>query len=386
MRSEGGRARSRRPRRAAILALAAATMALAAAAWAAPAQALPRSFWGAVPQGALSQAQLLRLRRGGVEAIRVPVAWPAVQPTPRGALQWGGTDAWVQAAARAHLEVLPFLYDAPRWAVHPAPVPGTHGAATAPAHLPVSGRAGREWAAFVRAAVERYGPRGSFWRENPRLPRMPIHIWQIWNEENFKYFVARPNPGEYGRLVRRSYHGLHAADPRARLLLGGLFARPAEARYRVRPPRAYTAADFLRLMYRRTPGIRARFDGVALHPYASSYTWLPTEVEETREALRAAGDGGKPLWITEMGWSSQPPSPRDSFAKGLRGQAQQLRGAFALLRRNQRRWRLRQVYWFSVTDQAGACNFCGGSGLFGPRFRPKPAWHAYVHFSGGRVR
>ncbi|HEX4016047.1 MAG TPA: hypothetical protein VHX15_04860 [Frankiaceae bacterium] len=346
---------------------------------------LPPHFWGAVPQGGLTEAQLQRLRHGGVDAIRIPVSWPTVQPSPGGDLQWGGIDAWVEAAARARLEVLPFLYDAPDWAVHSAPVPGTHGAARAPAHLPIRGRAGREWARFVRAAADRYGTRGSFWLENPLLPRMPIHDWQIWNEENFKYFVARPNPGEYGRLVRRSEHALRAGDPRAELLLGGLFARPAEARYRVRPPQAYTAADFLRLMYRRTPGITSRFDGIALHPYAGDHESLRPEIEETRTVLREAGDAGKALWITEMGWSSQHPSRRDAFAKGWRGQARQLRGAFRLLRSNQRRWHLRQVYWFSVTDEADTCNFCGGSGLFGARFHPKPAWHAYVHFTGGRV-
>jgi hypothetical protein len=350
------------------------------------AEALPARFWGAVPQGGLTEAQLRRLHRGGVDAIRLPLSWGGVQPRPRSDLQWDGIDAWVEAAARSRLEVLPFLYDAPRWAVRVGPVPGTHGAARAPRRLPVSGRAGREWARFVRAAAERYGTRGRFWGEHPLLPRMPIHTWQIWNEENFKYFITRPNPGEYGRLVRRSDQALRAGDRRAKLLLGGLFARPAEARFRVRPPQAYTAVDFLRLMYRRTPGIGAHFDGVALHPYAAFYGWLAPEIEETRRVLREAGDARKPLWITELGWSSRPPSLEDSFAKGWRGQARQLRGAFRVLTRHQRRWRLRQVYWFSVTDQAGSCNFCDGSGLFGAHFRPKPAWRAYVNFAGGRVR
>ena len=54
---------------------------------------------------------------------------------------------------------------------------------------------------FVSGAVERYGPGGSFWAEHPSLPQRPIRTWQIWNEENFKYFVAKPNPAEYGKLV-----------------------------------------------------------------------------------------------------------------------------------------------------------------------------------------
>lgn len=346
--------------------------------------ALPRGFWGVVPQGPLTDAKLDRLERGGVEAIRVPFFW--IQDTPREPFDWSATDAEIAAFARAGVSPLPFLYGAPRWAVRPHRVPGTEPGVTAPTRLPARGRAGRGWASFVRAAVARYGPRGGFWAENPGLPRRPVHTWQVWNEQNFKYFVARPNPGEYARFLRLSARAIRGADPRARILLGGLFARPAEARLPFRPPRAYLASRFLAEMYRRSPGIGAKFDGVALHPYSGSYRRLPGTIEEVRRVLRRHRDAGKGLWVTELGWSSQRPSRGNSFAKGRRGQAAQLRGAFRLLRRNQGRWRLRQVFWFSVNDQAGVCNFCGGSGLFGGGFRPKPAWHSYVRFAGGRAR
>ena len=87
----------------------------------------------------------------------------------------------------------------------------------------------------MRQAVERYGPHGRFWSEHPEVPRDPIRTWQIWNEPNFKYFVARPNPGEYGRLVKRSARAIHALDLGAKVVLGGLFAR--RARERRGPPR-----------------------------------------------------------------------------------------------------------------------------------------------------
>ena len=99
--------------------------------------------------------------------------------------------------------------------------------------------------------------------------------------------------------------------------------------------------------------------------------------------LRANHDAGKGLWITELGWSSQPPEPNNSFAKGVGGQAKQLKGAFGLLKRNQAKWRVKRVYWFSVDDAPGTCNFCDGTGLFGAGFVPKPAWYAYVKFAGG---
>ncbi len=351
-----------------------------------PSLALPSGFWGLVPQGSGSVEQQQRLRRGGATSIRVPVSWDAIQPRRSDGFDWTETDAQVSTATRAGLAVLPFLTGAPSWAVHAAPVPGTGGAAFAPRHLPAAGAAAQAWRRFVRGAIGRYGPRGSFWVENPSLPRRPIRTWQVWNEANFKYFVARPNPTEYGRLVKITAAAARSADPGARLILGGLFARPAEAARDYRPPRAYFAEEFLRRMYRSDPGIRRSFAGVALHPYSARYQYLTPQIEAVREVLAANHDGGKGLWITELGWSSEPPSRGDSFAKGRRGQARQLRGAFALLRRNQRRWRVRRVYWFSVDDVAGSCNFCGGSGLFGLGFRPKPAWHVFVDFTGGSVR
>lgn len=368
---------------AALLAL--ATVLLTSAALAAPAgAAVPSNFWGAVPQGPLSPSQYERLRRGGVDSMRFPLNWGGAQSSPRAEIDWSVADAQLEDLAKAQIEALPFLYGAPRWAVREHSVPGSGGAAKAPSHLPIAGAAGRGWNAFVREAVERYGPQGEFWSEHPDLPRDPIRTWQIWNEPNFKYFVTRPNPGEYGRLVKNSARAIRSRDRGATVLLGGLFARPGEAG-KFNPPRAFTAVEFLELMMRRTPGVSASFDAVALHPYTSSYLTIPGEIEEVRALLRSHGDAGKKLWLTEVGWSSERPSRGDAFAKGVRGQATQLSGAFRLLRNNANRWRLKQVFWFSVDDLPGACNFCGGSGLFRRGFKPKPAWRNYVHFAGGRA-
>jgi hypothetical protein len=348
------------------------------------AEALPSNFWGIVPQATPTSEQLLRLQRGGVRSIRIPVLWPAVQPKRNGPVDWSGVDAQVENASRAGIAVLPFLVGAPKWAVPLVPVPGTGGAVKASRGLPVNGAAAGGWSSFVSAAVARYGPGGSFWSTHPTVPPRPIRDWQIWNEENFEYFVARPNPAEYGRLVKLSYSAVKAVDPGAKVILGGLFARPGEALFKRKPPLAYFATDFLEQMYERTPGIKSKFQGVALHPYTSNFHRLVPYVEELRDVLKANQDAAKGLWITELGWSSKHPTPGNSFAKGLQGQATQLRGAFGLLRANQSRWHLQQVDWFSVDDQLGSCNFCDGSGLFGKGFKPKPAWSVYTQFAGGR--
>lgn len=353
---------------------------------AANAQALPGRFWGVVPQGVLKLDHTQRLKRGGVDSIRLPVVWPIVQPQRNGSFDWGTIDPQVEDAARAGIEVLPFLAGAPDWAVRSVFVPGTGRSAKAPVRLPVRGAARGGWIRFVKAAVDRYGSNGSFWAENPTLPKRPLRIWQIWNEANFKYFVAKPNPGEYGKLVKISHSAIKAEDRSAKLILGGLFAHPKGGNTKGNKPHNWFATDFIDEMYRRTPGINSRFIGAALHPYTGRWQQLRPALQEFRDVLDEHGARGKGIWITEMGWSSGPPQSDGSngFAKGPQGQVQQLKGAFSLLRNKQRQWNLKRVYWFSVDDAFGACNFCDGSGLFEGDFRPKRSWYAYVKFAGGR--
>jgi Glycosyl hydrolase catalytic core len=353
----------------------------------AAAQAVPTTFWGVVPQATPSQEQFQRLQRGGVDSTRIPIDWGAVQPSRGGAFNWSGVDGVVAKAANAGIEVLPFLNGAPSWAVPSVWVPGSNHTVKAPNHLPAAGTAASAWSNFVKGAVARYGPNGTFWAENPTVPVRPIRTWQIWNEENFKYFVARPNPAEYGRLVKLSYTALKASDAGAKLVLGGMFSRPKGGKsMKERPKRTYFASDFLEQMYETTPGIKSKFNAVALHPYTGRYQELTEEIEEFRGVQKANGDAGKGLWITELGWSSQPPPANpfaNIFAKGVNGQVSQLKGAFSLLSAKQAKWKLQRVYWFSVDDQPGTCNFCDGSGLFAHGFVPKKSWFAYVKFAGG---
>jgi hypothetical protein len=365
----------------------AATLAIAAVAMgvsSATALAVPASFWGVVPQTAPSPEQFQRLKRGGVDSVRVPISWGTLQPTPGGPIDWSSVDALIGGAARAGIEVLPFVYGAPTWAVPSAVVPGSGGSSRAPRNLPVkTGSQRAAWAAFLVQVVSRFGPGGKFWAENPTVPLRPIRTWQIWNEQNFKYFVVRPNPAEYGKLLNLSFTTVRSVDPGAKLVLGGMFARPREALFKGRPRQAYFASDFLDRLYATTPGVKSKFVGVALHPYTSRYQELIPDIEEFRAVLKANRDAGKGLWITEIGWSSQPPAANNSFAKGPAGQVRQLKGAFGLFKKWQAKWKLRRIYWFSVDDQPGICNFCDGTGLFGEGFVAKKSWLAYVRFAGG---
>src|SRR5690348_6685985 len=107
----------------------------------ASAEALPAGFFGIVPQTPLTARDLSRMRAGGVETVRLPVAWSSIQRSPRSEYDWSGMDAAVSAAAERGIGILPVLGTSPHWATgdwRRMPVDG--------------GRERRAWAAFVGAA------------------------------------------------------------------------------------------------------------------------------------------------------------------------------------------------------------------------------------------
>ena len=259
--------------------------------------------------------------------------------------------------------------------------------------LPIdSGRARQGWKAFVNAAVKRYGPGGEFWAEHTPtaanedgivIPRpMPIHTWQIWNEANFFYFAYPVSSTRYARLLKLSYWAIKSADPRAQVLLSGLFGEPDES-----GKRGMSAADFLSTLY-EVPGIRHYFDAVALHPYAFHVEDLEAMVEDMRAVILENHDPGVGLYITEMGWGSQNDPNVVAFEQGIAGQARELRGAYRYLLDNRHRLNLKAAYWFTWKDSRYYCNFCDSVGFFreANRYRSKPAWHAFVGITGGRAR
>jgi hypothetical protein len=337
---------------------------------------VPRDFFGISPQTALSPADTSRMRAGGIDVVRIPVSWAAIQPTASFEYDWSGVDQTIALLARSHLEALPFIAGIPRWV------------SRRPTSLPISNaRQRRAWVTFLHAAVARYGRNGAFWLEHGPgsadfVPRVPVRRWQVWNEENFFYFVRPASPTRYARLLKISRAPIKSADGRAQIVMGGLFGNPRE-----RPPRAMDATAFLDRLY-RVRGIKHYFDGVALHPYAGDAASLRRLAERMRRVMVRHRDRHAGLYITEMGWGSQRDPRRVAFEVGRREQARELRRTYGYLISNRRRLNLKQVYWFTWKDAGGLCNFCDSTGLFrgGARFKPKPAWHTFTAVAHGRLR
>jgi hypothetical protein len=261
-----------------LLALCPASAATAAS------RSVPTGWLGVVADGPLTGASASAfdpewdgMAAAGVENVRAAFYWNEAQPytsaadvPPDQAARFrdvGGVptdfsrfDAIVGSAARRRLGVLPIVHRTPAWA------------AEKPDDVFSTPRGTENYTRFLTGLVGRYGPRGSFWAENPGLPRMVIHSWQIWNEPNLtRYWSHQPFAPSYVALLRAAHGALKAADPQSRTVLAGL------------PNESFTS---LRAIYRA--GGKGTFDVVALHPY----TGKPRNVVRLVELARAVDPPG----------------------------------------------------------------------------------------------
>lgn len=326
---------------------------------------LPPGFIGVSPQSPANSADFELMREAGIDRVRLPLYWGAVQPKSPTVSEpnWDGFDHEVKLAAEADIHVMPFVWGSPEW-VAPQVI-----------DLPVRSAWQRwGWSKLLREAVRRYGPDGSFWEENPELPFLPIRRWEIWNEQNIVTFAEPVDPAAFARLVRISGRAIHRLDRGAEVVLGGFFGRPLQV-----PPNV-AMGDFLSRLY-RAGNVKRHFDGVALHPYVARARAMGAQIENLRRIMRLHDDARTPIYVTELGWGSNSGPTR--WERGLYGQANQLSRAFAMLSANRQRWRVRGVWWFTWTDEGGSCAFCSSAGLLTEKRRAKPAWYRFNAWTGG---
>ena len=372
--SIAGRAGSRRVAVRAIVLAATLGLLLALLAASSAQAQVPKSFWGVLPISSPSPDEFQRMGRANVGTMRLFVVWPDVEPSEDN-YDWSFLDYYVANTAENGIELLPFLYGTPSWA---GPKCGKLNAELCERVPPLTKSAKAAWTDFLQDFVARYGPAGAFWSENPTIPKVPVTRVQIWNEPSSQtYFRPRPNPKKYGALVKLSDAAIAAVDPTVQVVLAGLFPSPELKKT--------DFTQFLPALF-HVKGIGKHFDIASFHPYAATVGKLRKQIKTMRKLLKKGGVGGKPLWITELGWGSAPPVDNRPLIKGLEGQKLLLEQSFQLLEQNATKWKLAGVVWYSFRDPGygfEGCPFCESSGLFDVGGNPKPAWPSYVQFTGG---
>lgn len=331
---------------------------------------VPASFFGVAPQDATSDVDLARMSAGKVGSYHLLLSWSRIERSP-GVYDFSSYDQLLEKLARFGIEPIPYVYGTPSHLAESGNVPPTE-----------SEEALEAWEDFLTAAAERYGPDGDLWTQlaqtDPEIDPQPLRIWEIWNEVNGPAFWSpEPSPSAYATLFKRSRRTLQKVDPEAQIMVAGMFATPSK-------PGAIESFDYLRELFEQR-NLAAAVDLVAVHPYGPSLGDVERQIDGTREEMERAGLDGAGLWVTEIGWGSDP-DVANPLGKTPRRQAQLLTRAYELLIERRDDWGLQGALWYTWRDPAnpaGLCGWCPAAGLVDDDLDPKPAWIAYTELSGG---
>ena len=335
------------------------------------AQGARSEFYG-IGDGSIDERDRQGMESARVRSERFLLKWRDMEPA-RGSYRWSKRDFFIGGLAAHGIRPVPFVWGSPTW---------VNASLAQPPTDTLDHR--QAWQAFLRAAVARYGPGGSYWRTDfrqqfPGATPLPITSWQIWNEPNLKKYFSpgatiQASAQKYATLLQLSHPAIRAVDPKANVVLAGM---PSNG-----DTHAWTFLDYL---YRVT-GIKSSFEAAALHPYSCSVTGAQDGMQQFRAVMTRYADGTTPLWVTEFAWGS---GPADQFCKnkGLMGQRDLLVRSFQMFLAHRREWNLQRLFWFLWRDPApdsparSLCSICGTSGLLNYNRTAKPAYSAFRSFT-----
>ena len=160
--------------------------------------------------------------------------------------------------------------------------------------------------------LRRYGPGGSFFKENPDVSNRPIIHWELCNEPNFQYLVPpdkRPSKEMeafreqlYAKLLIAAHQAARSISNEIKLVgfsTGGVSAGDLR---------------FIKNVHAKAPQVAKSYDILATHPYVdpappegfSIEKWgdygIANNLATIRNTLGQNQRADVPVWYTEMGW------------------------------------------------------------------------------------
>ncbi|WP_205699333.1 Ig-like domain-containing protein [Conexibacter sp. SYSU D00693] len=207
-----------------------------------------------------------------------------------------------------------------------------------------------------------------------------VDAFEVWNEQDEgRFWKGGPDPAGYTRLLRGAHAAVKRADPSATVVLGGMVGNDY---------------GFLEKVY--AAGGKGAFDAVGVHTDTACNRTAPDQYyreadgrigrfsflgyREVKKVMLAQGDD-KPIWMTELGWSSTSArcdvgAGAGTVAGGVPAQQQAdfLRLAYNCLAQDDA---VQVGIWFSLSDDTQADTPEGRFGLTSFGFSPKPAWEAF---------
>jgi hypothetical protein len=285
----------------------------------------------------------------GARWVRLNANWADAEPR-RGIYDsgWlGHYDRAIEVARAAGSRIVLMSYQSPSWASR------SRNRETPPRHP-------QDFARFMGFLAARYARK--------------VEAYEVWNEENIsRFWSTGPSAAAYTRLLQFTYLAIKQVDPEAKVVFGGLSTNDYEFL-----ERAYDA------------GAEGFFDVMSVHPFscgASPETITREDdgrmtrssfpaYQEVRSSMLARGDD-KPIWMTEIGWSTTTRECGVSQAT----QADYVTRAFQFIEQDpyvqMMLWyNLRNNYWDHDADTTEA-----RYGLMRTDFSPKPSYNAFKSYA-----
>jgi hypothetical protein len=208
--------------------------------------------------------------------------------------------------------------------------------------------------------------------------------YEVWNEPDENIFWhPGPDPVKYTAMLKAAYTGIKASDPTATVVAG---------------PMTGNDYDWLENLY--TAGAQGSFDVAAVHTDTACLDRGPDEFyrdngklarftflgyRTVHDVMVAHGDGDKPIWMSELGWSSTNGGPASCTRGQWAGkkpsgvtdanQAANLTKAYGCLANDPY---VTQALWFTLRDTTTeSVDELNHYGLLRTDGSPKPALAAF---------
>lgn len=315
--------------------------------------------------------------------IRQQVRWSSYEPV-KGQFQNGyvaQVDTLVGAAAAKGYGVLLSVVNSPDWAGEGGGLP--HNA--------------RDFGDFMRFITARYQGK--------------VRAYEIWNEQNLAYETGGlVDVGSYLAVLKQGYKAVKGVDPGTLVVFGGLVPNGIVDH----PDVALDDITYLKQIYKVNNGeVRKYYDVLGAHAEAAcnppDSAWPddpPTtpcgtdadgtraftadnpfyfkRIAQLRAVMEQHGEGEKPIWVTEFGWSSMAqPDSEHAFAAYVTEQQQARYLVRALEIGQSYDWVGVMFVWnlnFQVTSNATDEKW--GYGILRPDWSPRPAFTALKNVHG----
>ncbi|WP_143153978.1 hypothetical protein [Rhodococcus rhodnii] len=278
-----------------------------------------------------------------ISSCRTVADWWLIEDRP-GVRDWTSLDMVVDECRGRGLAMTVTVAYAPEWARDPEDRGPRN---TAPGREYVTA-----WAEFCRAVARRVPADSTI---------------EIWNEPNLSaYWGPVQSPVRYGELLKAAHRAVKDAAPGMPVVAGSLGPAATVGTASMSPP------DFAGALY--DAGFQPYFDALSVHPYTGAQ--LPSAsgaasavragLYPLRDVMVAAGDGSKPILLTEFG------TPTGGFdSVGVAEQSAHLLDAMTL-------WRLlpfvSAAYLYTVDDRdSRSVDREGHFGVYFSDGTPKPS-------------